>query len=164
MVDIDQIEEEEMTSEEVLDRYTAEPQTEPEWVPEWDEYPEERPGDNTRIEDDALLWERDGFAVRLESYETTHWRIEIEIPEHVGEHYPRGFELKCRPKPEYGFVKSVEQKDYVTTGATLIIAENRQPVYEVQAFIDDLLESAEQSQQFIDDIEEAMAVAKGNEE
>lgn len=160
MVDIDQIEEEELTESEVLDRYTAEPQQEVEWIPEWDENPEKRPGENTRIEDGTLIWERDGFEARLESYETTHWRAEVDIPESVGEHFPRPVDLKCKPHPEHGFVDTVRQDGYTTTGAVIVLAENFQPVYEVNRFMDKLRESAEESEQFMEDLEAGLEVAK----
>lgn len=151
-----------MDSEEVLDRYTVEPQTEVEWVPEWDEFPEEQPGENTHIEDDVLIWERDGFVVRLESWETTHWRAEIAIPENVGEHFARPFDLKCKPFPEYGFIKSVEMDGYTAASAEVILAANRQPVYEVNNIVDQLLEEAEQNEQFMENLEEGLAVAEDN--
>lgn len=160
MVDIDQIEEEELTEGEVLERFTAEPQQDVEWLPEWDDHPEEQPGENTRIEDGTLIWERDGFEARLESYETTHWRAELTIPEKVGEHYPRPVDLKCHPLPEHGFVESVEQDGYTTSGAVIVIAENFQPVYEVNRFIDELIESAEESKQFMEALETGLEVAK----
>lgn len=159
MVDLDRIKEEGMTQEEVLDRYTVEPQQEVEWLPEWDEYPEERPGENARIEEETLTWERDGFEVRLESYETTHWRAGVDLPERVGEHYPREIDLKCHPLPEYGFVESVELDGYTATSATLIIQENHQPVFEVNQFIDKLLESADHSEQFMEDLEDGLEAA-----
>ncbi|NLV14349.1 hypothetical protein [Haloarcula argentinensis] len=164
MVSKDEIQQDGLTTDDVMDREFEQPKREPEWLPEWDEYPEERPGENTRIEDGTLIWERDGFEVRLESYETTHWRVGLDIPKDVGQYYPREFDLKCHPLPEYGFVKAVEQEDYSTVGATLIIQENFQPVYEVNKFIDELVESAEQSEQFREDVEEKMAAAREVEE
>ncbi len=165
MVDTETIEQEGLTTEDVLDSEVVEPQQGVEWLPEWDEYPEERPGENTRIEDDTLIWEREGgFEARLESYEMTHWKAEVTIPESVGEYYPREFDLKCHPRPEYGFVKDVEQEDYATVGATLILQENFQPVWEVNKFIDELAEEAEESQEFREDLEEKLSVARENEE
>jgi hypothetical protein len=164
MVSEDQIREEGLTKDDVLDVETEQPQQEVEWLPEWDEHPEEQPGENARIEDGVLIWERDGFEARLESYETTHWRATVTIPEEVGQWYPREFDLKCSPKPEYGFVESVETEEYVTTGAVLIITENFQPTWEVNAWIDYLLESSEQSQQFQDELTNKLAVASENED
>lgn len=164
MVTTDEIREEGLTTDDIMDREFVEPRTEVEWVPEWDEHPEEQPGENTHIEDDTLIWERDGFTVRLESYEVTHWRADIEIPERVGQHYPREFDLKCRPRPKHGFIEGVESDGYTAVGATLIIQANFQPVFEVNQFIDELLESAEQSEAFRDEIEEKMAAARENED
>lgn len=164
MVTTEEIREDDLTKDDVLDVEVEEPQREVEWLPEWDEYPEERPGENTRIEDGVLIWERDGFEARLESYETTHWKAEVTIPEPVGQWYPREFDLKCAPKPEHGFVESVETESYITTGATLVIAENFQPTWEVNAWIDYLLESMEHSQEFQDDLTEKLSVASDNEE
>lgn len=164
MVSKEEIERQGLTTDDVMDREFAQPQREVKWLPEWDEHPEERPGENTRIEDETLIWERDGFEARLESYETTHWRAHIAIPKDVGEYYPRPFDLKCHPLPEYGFVKQTEQEDYATVGATLIISENFQPVFEVNEFIDALVDSAEQSEQFREEIEEKMAAARENED
>lgn len=165
MVSPETIENEGLTTDDVLDREVVEPQQEVKWLPEWDEYPEEQPGENARIEDDTLIWERDGgFEARLESYETTHWKAEVTIPESVGQYYPREFDLKCHPLPEYGYVKSVERDGYTTVGATLIIQENFQPVYEVNKFIDELAESAEESEQFREELEEKLSVARENEE
>lgn len=153
-----------MTSEDVLDRYTATPRDSVEWVPEWDENPDAQPGENTRIEDDILLWERDGFEVMLESYETTHWRALVTIPERVGELHPRPFDLKCNPLPEHGFIKSVEQDSYVTTEAELILQANFQPVFEVNKFIDSLLESHDEAREFQEELEAGLDVAQENEE
>lgn len=164
MVDIEQIREDELTTEDVMDSTFEQPKEEVEWLPEWDEFPEERPGENARIKGGVLIWEREGFEVRMESYETTHWRVELQIPERVGQYYPREFDLKCHRLPEYGFIKSVERDGYITAGATLIIQENFQPVFEVNKFIDELLESAEQSEQFREEVEEKMAAARENEE
>lgn len=149
------------TREEVLDRHVAKPKTEVEIIPEWEEYPEERPGENLHIEDNTLHWERDGFAVALESYETTHWRAEIDIPEDIGRWYPREIDLKCHPKPEYGYVDETTIEDYHTVGATVVISANMQPVYEVQAFIDSLLEAAEESEQFTEEISEKLEQVDG---
>lgn len=164
MVTKEEIKQDELTTDEVMSREFAEPQREIKWLPEWDDHPEEQPGENARIEDETLIWERDGFEARLESYETTHWKAEIEIPKDVGQYYPREFDLKCHPIPEYGFVKAVEQEGYATVGATLIIQANFQPVFEVNTFIDELVESAEQSEQFREEVEEKMAAARENEE
>jgi hypothetical protein len=159
MVTKDQIREEELTSEDVLDRITAEPRREPEWVPEWDEHPEERPGENTRLEEGTLIWERDGFEVRLESYETTHWRVEVDIPEHVGQWMPREIDMKANT-PEAGYVDEVETESYHTVGAVLIFQTNFQPVYEVNRWIDDQLQYAEDSEEFTSEVEEKLEVAK----
>jgi len=164
MVSHEEIQQDGLTTDEVMSREFAEPQREVEWLPEWEECPEEQPGDNARIEDNTLMWERDGFEARLESYETTHWQAEIEMPKAVGQYYPREVDLKCHPLPEYGFVKDVEQDDYSTVGATLIIQANFQPVFEVNEFIDELVESAEQSEAFREEVEEKLAAARENEE
>lgn len=164
MVSKDKIKTEGLTPDDVMDRHFEQPQTDVEWLPEWDEFPEEQPGENARIEDNALIWERDGFEARLESYETTHWRAEIDIPERVGKYYPREIDLKCHPLPEHGFVENVERDDYTTIAATLIIQANFQPVFEVNKFIDELLKSAQESEQFQEEIEEKMAVARENQD
>lgn len=163
MVSIDRIREEELTKDEVLSREFEEPKQEVEIVPEWEEYPEEAPGENVRIEDDQLVYEREDFEVRMESYRTTHWRVEVEIPEYVGKWHPRDIDLKIRP-PEQGFVESVETEDYEVVQATLIISSNFQPVYEVNKWIDGLVESAEGSEEFHQEVEEKMAAARDNEE
>ena len=163
-MDPERIREEGMGTEEVLDRHTAEPQREVEWLPEWDEEPETQPGENARIEDGTLIWENGDFVARLESHETTHWRAEIEIPEAVGDLHPRPVDLKCRPLPEYGYVDSVTIEDYTTTAAVLIIQANFQPVREVNTFIDKLRADAEESQQFMDDLEVALDAARQNED
>lgn len=164
MVTREEIEQDELTTDEVMSRELVEPQSDVEWLPEWDEFPDEQPGDNARIEDNTLIWERDGFEVRLESYETTHWRAEIDMPENIGQYYPREFDLKCNPLPKYGFVKEVEQDEYTTVGVTLIIQENFQPVFEVNNFIDDLVESAEEAEKFREDVEEKLSAARKNED
>lgn len=164
MLSDDEIQEKDLTTGDVLDHEFVEPQQDVEWLPEWDDHPEEQPGENARIEENTLIWEKSGFEARLESYETTHWRAEVDIPEQVGKHYPRGLDLKCNPIPEYGFIKDVKREDYTTVGATLIIQENFQPVYEVNEFIEDLAESAAESEKFMNEVEEKMAVARENEE
>ena len=164
MVSKEEIERRGLTTDDVMASEIAEPQDEVVWPPEWDENPDAQPGENARIEDETLIWENGEFEARLESYETTHWRSVIEIPKWVGEYYPRGFELKCRPRPKHGFVESVETEDYCVVGATLIHQENLQPVYEVNKFIDELRESAKQSEQFRQEVEEKMAAARQNEE
>lgn len=163
MVDIDRIEEEDMTAEEVLDRYTAQPRDTVEWIPEWDDHPEERPGENTRIEDETLIWENGEFEIRLESYETTHWKAVVSVPEDVGELYPRDIDLKCHPLPEHGYVESVEIDDYVATAVTLILAENFMPIHEVNTFVDDLRDDAAESQQFMDNLEAGLEAASDGE-
>jgi len=164
MVSKEEIEAEGMTKQEVLDVETVQPRTEVEWVPEWDEHPSEQPGENTRIEDDTLIWERDGFAARLESYETTHWKATVELPSHVGELYPREIDLKASPKPEHGFVESVAIEGYEAAEAVLILQANYQPTYEVNKWINYLLEQAEESHQFRDDLEEKLSAAAQSED
>lgn len=164
MVDLDRIEEEQMTEGEVLDRYTEQPMDCVEWLPEWDEYPEEQPGENACIQDDTLLWENGEFVVRLKSHETTHWKAEIDIPEPIGEHYVRPIDIKCRRLPEYGFVSDVRTEDYVTAGVTLVISENFMPIHELNKYIDDLRDSAKESQRFMDDLEAGLEAAKDSEE
>lgn len=164
MVSEDRIREENLTKGDVLDRMTETPQQSVEWLEVWDDHPEERPGENTRIEDETLIWERDGFEARLESFETTHWRAELDVPERVGKWFPREIDLKAAPKPEYGYVESVETESYAVTEATIVLCENFQPTYEVNAFIDYLLEKADGSEQFQDDLESALAVAGENED
>jgi hypothetical protein len=160
MVSKEEIEEQNLTTDDVLDRHLAEPQEAVEWLPEWDDHPEERPGDNARIEDETLIWENGEFEARLQSYETTHWKATVTIPKWVGEYYPRGFELKCLSIPEFGFVDDVETEDYCAVEATLILQANHQPVYEVNKYIDELRDGAEQSQQFREELEEKMAAAR----
>jgi len=90
-------------------------------LPEWEKHPEERPGENLRIEENTLLYERDGFEVAIESYKTTHWRVDLSIPSRSasGTH---GRSISRLSVPEYGFVDSVETSDsYAAIGATLII-------------------------------------------
>jgi hypothetical protein len=164
MLDEDEIREQELTTDDVLDRHLAEPQTEVEWVPEWDEDPDVRPGENCRIEDGVLIFERKGFEARIESYETTHWKVDLDIPETVGEWYPREIDLQCHPRPEHGFIRDVETEDYFASQATLIIQANRQPVWEVEKFIDELAENAQESAEFRDELSEKLAVARENEE
>lgn len=149
--------------DEVLDGFVERPQEEVEWLPEWDEELEERPGKNTRIEDNTLIWERDGFEARLESTEVTHWRAEIDIPERVGQWFAREIDLKASPRPEYGFVESVETENYAATAATIVIQENYQPTWEVNKFIDYLLESAQDSEDFQQVVEERLEDARANE-
>lgn len=146
------------TIDDVLDSY-EQPQTEVKWLPEWDDHPEERPGENTRLEDGVLRWEKDGFDVRLESYETTHWKATVSIPEWVGEYFPRSFDLKCTPLPEYGFVKSVAIEDYAATEATLIIQSNYQPTWEVNNWIEARVLDAEEQQEFMDEVSERISDA-----
>ena len=164
MVSEETIREEQLTTEEVLDRELETPQQECEWVPEWDEYPEEQPGENTRLKDGVLYWERDGFTVKLESYETTHWKATVEIPEEVGKWSPRAIDLKCNPKPEYGFVESVDAENHEATEAVLILQDNFQPVFEVQQWIDAQIESAEHGEQFQDELGSKTSLARENEE
>jgi len=78
MVSRDEIEAEGLTTEDVLDVETAQPQTDVQILPEWEKHPEERPGENLRIEGNTLLYERDGFEVAIESYKTTHWRVDLD--------------------------------------------------------------------------------------
>lgn len=163
MVSIDRIREEGLTKDEVLDREFEEPRQEVEIVPEWDEEPDSAPGENVRIEDDQLVWERDGFAVRLESYRTTHWRAVVDIPEDVAKWYPRDIDLKIKP-PRQGFVESVTTEEYHAEQAELILSANFQPTWEVNNWIDDLIESAEGSEEYQQEIEEKMAVARENED
>mgnify|MGYP000058942433 CR=1 FL=1 len=162
MVTKDQIEEEELTPDEVMDREFVEPQQDVRVLPEWEEYPEEAPGDNVRIEDDELVWERDGFEARLTSYETTHWQADISIPKSVGKWQARPVDVKCKPVPEHGYVDDVEIEDYTTVGVTLILQENFQPTFAVNNFIDHLIEQAEGSEAFQEEVEEKMAVAREN--
>lgn len=131
--------------------------------PGWDEYPGEAPGENVRIEDEILIWERDGFEVRLETYRTTHWRAEVDIPEAVAKWYPREIDLKIKP-PKQGFVESVTTESYHAEQAELIVSAPYQPVYEVNSWIDELLESAEGSEEYQQEIEEKMAVARDHED
>ncbi|WP_123619568.1 hypothetical protein [Halorubrum sp. CSM-61] len=164
MVSKDKIEADGLTTEDVLDVETAQPQTEVRILPEWEEHPEERPGENLRIEENTLLYDRDGFEVAIESYETTHWRVELSIPKEVGKWYPRPLDLKCLSVPEYGFVESVETSDsYETIGATLIIQENFQPTFEVREVIEHLLENAEASEEFTEELDEKLEAARENE-
>jgi len=64
MVSRDEIEAEGLTTEDVLDVETAQPQTDVQILPEWEKHPEERPGENLRIEGNTLLYERDGLRGR----------------------------------------------------------------------------------------------------
>lgn len=164
MVSKNQIEEEELTTQDVLDSELETPRQEVEIYPEWEEHPEEAPGENVRIEDGTLIWERDGFEARMESYETTHWRVELDIPHTVAKWYPRTIDLKCLPLPEHGFVSDVEVEDYESVGATLVIQDNFQPTFEVNQFIDKLLENAESSEEFQNEINEKLENARQNEE
>lgn len=163
MVTKDQIEEEELTTEEVIDREFVEPQQEVRILPEWEEYPEERPGENLRIEDDQLVWERDGFEARLWSHETTHWKAQITIPREYGKYDPRPVDMKSKSIPEYGFVESVEMDDYAAVGVTLVLQENFQPTYEVNKFIDHLIERKEGAEEREQEIKELMGAARENQ-
>lgn len=165
MVSKDEIEAEGLTTEDVLDVETAQPRTDVQILPEWEEYPEERPGENLRIEENTLLYERDGFEIAIESHETTHWRVDLTIPEEIGKWYPRPLDLKCLSVPEHGFVESVETSDsYETIGATLILQTNFQPTFEVRKVIEHLLENAEASEEFTEELDEKLDAARQNED
>jgi protein gp37 len=60
MVAKEEIEKQNLTTDDVMTREFVEPQQEVEWLSEWDEYPEEQPGENARIEQlrsiDARRW------------------------------------------------------------------------------------------------------------
>jgi len=128
------------------------------------EAPGGAPGENLRIEGNTLLYERDGFEVAIESYKTTHWRVDLSIPESIGKWYPRPLDLKCLSVPEYGFVDSVETSDsYAAIGATLIIQENFQPTFEVRKVIEHLLDNAEKSEQFTEELDGKLDAARENE-
>lgn len=159
MDDIQKIQEEEMTTEEVLDRYTEEPRTSVEMLPEWEEYPEEAPGENTRVEDDTLIWERDGFEIRLESFETTHWKADISVPHEYGKHYARPIDAKCGLGTEHTYVEDVETEDYALSSVTLLTAANFMPVHEVQKFVDAIIDDAQASEQFIEEMEAKLDAA-----
>lgn len=164
MVSEEEIRDEGLTTDDVLETEVVTPQQTVEWVPEWDEYPEERPGENTRIEDETLIWERDGFEARLESMEATHWRATIDVPQKVGETYAREIDIKSKPLPEYGFVDNAVIEDYAVNQVTVVISENFQPVFEVNQFIDHLIEDAEGFEEFQEDLERKLSAAKQNEE
>jgi len=95
---------------------------------------------------------------------TTHWRVDLSIPESIGKWYPRPLDLKCLSVPEYGFVDSVETSDsYAAIGATLIIQENFQPTFEVRKVIEHLLDNAEKSEQFTEELDGKLDAARENE-
>lgn len=153
-----------MTTDDVLDRELVEPQESVEMLPEWEDYPEERPGENLRIEDETLIWERDGFEARLSSMEPTKWRAEIDVPEDLGSTWAREIDLKCRPYPEHGFVESAEFEDYSLRAVTLVLSENFQPTYDVNSYIDGLIEDAEGFEEFQKDLDEKLEMARENED
>jgi len=125
------------------------------------EAPGGAPRENLRIEGNTLLYERDGFEVAIESYKTTHWRVDLSIPESIGKWYPRPLDLKRLSVPEYGFVDSVETSDsYAAIGATLIIQENFQPTFEVRKVIEHLLDNAEKSEQFTEELDGKLDAAR----
>jgi len=67
--------------------------------------------------------------------------------------YPRPLDLKCPPFRS-SFVDSVETSDsYAAIGATLIIQENFQPTFEVRKVIEHLLDNAEKSEQFTEELD-----------
>jgi len=110
----------------------------------------------------TLLYERDGFEVAIESYKTTHWRVDLD-PESIGKWYPRPLDPRLSV-PEYGFVDSVETSDsYAAIGATLIIQENFQPTFEVRKVIEHLLDNAEKSEQFTEELDGKLDAARENE-
>lgn len=162
-MDPESIREEGLTTDDVMNREFVEPQTDVEMLPEWEEFPEERPGENLRIEENVLIWERDGFEARLESYETTHWKAHITIPKEIGKWQPRPIDLKCKSYPEYGYVEDVETEDYSAVGATIILQDNFQPTWEVNHFIDKLIEEAEGGAEYEKEVEEMLAAARENE-
>ncbi|NHN50017.1 hypothetical protein G9464_20830 [Halostella sp. JP-L12] len=164
MVSEDRIEEEGLTTEDVLKYETVEPQEGVEWLPEWDDHPEERPGENTRIEDDTLIWEKEGFEARLTHIEPTKWRAVVDVPPEYGETYAREIDVKCKPIPEHGFVESADTEDYELQQATLVLSENFQPIREVNRFIEKLIEDTEGFKEFQEDLENKLAAARENEE
>jgi len=93
MVSRDEIEAEGLTTEDVLDVETAQPQTDVQILPEWEKHPEERPGENLRIEGNTLLYERDGFEVAIESHTRRPTGALILDPESIGKRYPRPLDL-----------------------------------------------------------------------
>lgn len=164
MVSKDRIREEELTTEDVLDIETERPKDEVEILDVWERHPEEAPGDNVRIDAGWLKWERDGFDVQLESYKTTHWRATVTVPEEIGGWFPREIDLKSSKQPESGYIETVETEDYKVAQATLILGEMFMPTREINNWIDELLEYAEGSEEFQEELEEKMAVAQENEE
>ena len=163
MVSKEEIREKGLTTDDVLDLETERPMEEVEILPEWEEDPANAPGKNVRIEGDQLVYERDGFEVRMESHQATHWRVVVSIPDYVAKWYPRDIDLKISA-PENGFVDDVETEDYQAVEATLVISANFMPTWEVSGWIDDLIDRAEKSEEFHNDVAEKMSVARENEE
>jgi hypothetical protein len=163
MVTKDQIREDGLTEEEVLDREVVEPQESVEFLPEWEEWPEEQPGENTRIEDETLIWERDGFKAQLSNIGPTKWRAEIDVPEAYNDGWGRPIDLKTEPHPEYGFVEDATFEDYTLQHVTLVLSENYQPTVEVNSYIDFLIETAGSVEEFQNDLEEKLELAQENE-
>jgi hypothetical protein len=163
MVSEQETREDGLTTDDVLDRHTAEPMQEVRMLPEWEEWPEEQPGENTHIDGDELVWERDGFEVRLRSYETTHWKADLTVPREIGSHFPRPVDLKSRPKPKYGFVDTVDLDEYAAVGVTLVLQENFIPTVEINGFIDGLIEQVDENEQFKEDLESKLSAARENE-
>lgn len=168
MVSEERIRKDELTKDEVLDLEVEEPKDDVEIIPEWEESPEERPGDNLHIDEtgdrNELVWERDGFEARLWNHEMTHWKATISIPREYGQHHPRPVDLKCSPIPEYGFVEDVDVEDYAATVATIVIQDNFMPTWEVNKFIDELIESAASADAFQEELTEKLSIASENEE
>lgn len=163
MVTTDEIEEQDLTKSDVLDREFEEPMQHVEMLPEWEEYPEEAPGENTRVEDDVLKWERDGFSVELESDGAIGWKARVSVPSEVGGMYAMPKLIKANPEPKRGFVEDVTVEDYAATEVVLWYQENFQPTYEVNKWIDARIEDAESSQAFQEEVEEKLAAASENE-
>lgn len=101
--------------------------------------------------------------IRHRRHRTTHWKAELTVPREYGKYHPRPIDLKCSPLPKHGFVEDVESDEYVTVGATLVIVENFQPTFEVNKFIDKLIDDAEVAEAFTDDLESKLSVARESE-
>jgi len=163
MVTKDQIREEDLTPDDVLGREIVEPQETPKILPVWEEHPEERPGENVRLDDETLVWERDGYEARLSNIEPTKWRAEIAVPDTYSGGWARPIDLKCRPHPEHGFVEDAAFEDYELEHVTLVLSENFQPVYEVNQYIEFLIESDGMVEEFQEELDAKLDAARENE-
>ena len=174
MLDPDEVHEEELSTDEFLDRHFVGPDdghipAEATWRDHWDEYPDAQPGDYAWFDDaeePVLYWKYDdGYQVALTNLDFGDWQATITVPESFGSVGPMAHTIKAQFTPtvgdrQVGYIDEVRMDGHTPEAVVVRCSEAEgMPIVALESLIEEFRETAAENDQFHEQLDACLSAA-----